>query len=133
MAKIQYKKKYKYHYVTHAAVTFETKYTPKDAHNGEFLSIDKKGLLTIKKGYAWDGATGWPDSKNVMRGSLIHDALYQLMREEVLPQSYRKKADLAMIKVCKEDGMWSITAAGIYGALRSFGASAARPDVLYAP
>ena len=35
------------------------------------------GHCTIKKGYAWDGCTGVPDTSKTYYASLVHDALYQ--------------------------------------------------------
>ena len=84
---------------------------PLVVYDGEYLSLDINGILTIKKGYAWDGASGptW-DTKNCKRASLVHDALYQLMREEVLPRKYRKSADYLFYKHLREDGMWYVRA-----------------------
>ena len=46
-----------------------------------FLSLSSDGILTIRKSYAWDGPSGPTiDTMDFMRGSLVHDALYQLMR-----------------------------------------------------
>ncbi len=80
------------------------------------------GYLYITEHYAWDGATGptWQDSKN-KRGSLIHDALYQLMREGLLPMSYRKAVDQELIHICKEDGMSRFRAWYYMLAVRTFG------------
>lgn len=71
-----------------------------------FISMRIDGLLTIKKCYAWDGCSGPTfDDKTNMRGGLVHDALYQLMREGKIPESYRSVADNLLRKICKEDGM----------------------------
>jgi hypothetical protein len=64
------------------------------------------GWIIIWKGYAWDGASGPTyDSKNSMIGSLVHDFLYQLMRDGLLLRSFRKKADLAIYYLVRRDGM----------------------------
>ncbi len=79
-------------------------------------------VLTIKKGYAWDGASGptWDDKTN-MRGSLVHDALYQIMREGGLSRvMYRKYADKLLIIICLEDGMNKLRAKIWYRAVRMF-------------
>ncbi len=72
----------------------------------DFIDLSAEGLLTIKKGYAWDGPSGPTiDTKSFMRGSLVHDALYQLMRNEYLPAACREDADQELHRICREDGM----------------------------
>lgn len=91
----------------------------------DFLKL-MHGSLVIKKGYAWDGPSGPTiDTKNFMRGSLIHDALYQLIREGVIPKSSRKKADKILYRLCREDGMEWFRAQYVYRAVRMFGGSSA--------
>lgn len=93
----------------------------------EFLEMDLKGTLTIKEGYAWDGPSGpTVDTLNFMRGSLVHDALYQLMREKHLNEDVcRPKADRHLQRLCIEDGMSSWRAWYVYQGVRFFGKSAA--------
>lgn len=72
-----------------------------------FIKLDMNGNLTIKSGYAWDGASGPTfDTPTCKRGSLVHDALYQLMREERISLSYRQRADELLRSICVEDGMF---------------------------
>ena len=47
----------------------------------DYINLSIKGLLKINEGYSWNGATGIPDTKANMLAALVHDALYQLMRE----------------------------------------------------
>ena len=59
------------------------------------------GRIIIKKGYAWDGASGPTiDTKSSMRASLVHDALYQLIRLKLLPFSYKAIADKNFYNIC---------------------------------
>lgn len=89
------------------------------------LFLDTDGMLIVYKGYAWDGASGPAiDTKNFMRGSLIHDVLYQLIWEGLLPFYYRKDADDVLIKICKEDGMCAPRRWWVKLAVRTFGARA---------
>jgi len=46
-----------------------------------FVSLEPNGAFWIGQYYAWDGATGIPDTKPALKASLVHDALCQLMRE----------------------------------------------------
>ncbi len=96
--------------------------------SGKWVALSKTGRLTLKKGYAWDGPSGPTiDTKNFMRGSLVHDALYQLMRVKLLPQSRRKPADVLLWLICLDDGMSRTRADYVYHAVRVFGAGSARP------
>jgi len=75
----------------------------------------EEGVLTIAKHYAWDGPSGPTfDTKNFMRGSLIHDALYQLMREGQLGRDFRDTADRLLQSICIEDGMSKFRAWYVY-------------------
>jgi hypothetical protein len=95
---------------------------------GKWVVLSKTGRLTLKKGYAWDGPSGPTiDTKNFMRGSLVHDALYQLIREKLLPGNKRKPADVLLWLICLEDGMSRTRADYVYHAVRAFGGGAARP------
>jgi len=98
--------------------------------DGEFIALSVNGLLVIKKGYAWDGISGpVADSDCNMRASLVHDALYQLMREENLDfEKQRKIADKLFKKICIEDGVPHFLASSYYEVLRLFAESAARPS-----
>ena len=103
-----------------------------------YITLETDGRLTIKAGYAWDGPSGPAiDSKNFMRGSLVHDALYQLLREKHLPMQAREEADRLLQKMCVEDGMWKIRAWWVYQGVSTFGKDAAgkggRHAILYAP
>lgn len=102
----------------------------------DYINLYRDGTLLIRKGYAWDGASGPAiDTLNFRRGSLVHDALYQLIREDRLPFSYRKRADDELIRICKEDGMLMPRRWWVKLAVNTFGANAvehANP-VLFAP
>lgn len=93
----------------------------------EYIELFEDGVIVIKKGFAWDGASGPTiDTKNTMLGSLVHDALYQLIRNEHLPLELRDKADREIQKICKEQGMSSIRAYLWYKGLKWFGEKAAK-------
>ena len=64
-----------------------------------------------------------------MRASLVHDALYQLMRnKELNARTHRKTADGLFRDICKDDGVSSFRADVYYRALRKFGKPAASPE-----
>ncbi len=101
---------------------------PKRAIKTPFLALSKRGVLIIKKGYAWDGPSGPTiDTPSFMRGSLVHDCLYQFIRMGRLDMSKRDAADKLLRKLCLESGMPRWRAWYVYRALKWFGESNARP------
>lgn len=87
-----------------------------------------KSVFCIKKGHRWDGASGVAvDTDNFMRGSLLHDALYQAIREGHLTTKYRKLADKILFNICRQDGMSWSRANWVYYAVRLFGGAYATP------
>ena len=102
-----------------------------------FICLGRSGGLYLSAGYAWDGATGFPDVKSIMRGSLVHDALYQLMRLGLLSAEERATADDLLRQCCIEDGMWKPVAWAVWQGVRLAGGPAADPlnakPVLVAP
>lgn len=91
-----------------------------------YVKLTPNGDLSIIAGYAWDGPSGPAfDSKNFMRGSLVHDALYQLMREGLLDKSHRGIADRILRWHCREDGMSAIRAWWVFRGVSWFAGGAA--------
>lgn len=85
----------------------------------KFIRLTRNGVLTIRDGYACDGPTDPAiDTKSFMRGSFVHDALYQLMRLELLGVQWRVPSDRLLQKLCIEDGMWRIRAWWVYKGLQ---------------
>lgn len=124
---IQYKAGYKYQLA--APYVCDIFIRPDSEVGLDFISLKPSGRLRIKKGYAWDGPSGPAiDTKNFMRGSLAHDALYQLMRHGLLGDHLRDSADRLLQQMCIEDGMWKIRALWVYKSLRWFGGAASDPE-----
>jgi hypothetical protein len=106
---IKYKEGYKYQLAEDCTLVIAIR--PQKPIVTDWIMLSPNGLLIIRKGYAWDGASGPTiDTKSTMRGSLVHDALYQLMRMEMIPEACRIYADQLLHDICVEDGMWSIRA-----------------------
>lgn len=96
--------------------------------DGMYICLWPSGRLFVFKDYMWDGPSGPTfDTKTFMRGSLIHDALYQLMREGLLDRKYRKCADQLLRKICLEDGMAKWRARYVYWAVRKFAKKSSMP------
>ena len=120
-------KNYKYQLVSDYAISIEIK--PRDNVRTRFIDLDAQGLLTIKNGYAWDGPSGLGiDTRSFMRASLVHDALYQLMRAEYLDHNiHQRPADDFLRTICLEDGMGKLRAWFNWMVLRLYGKMSARP------
>lgn len=106
----------------------------------EYVQLNALGGLHISEGYAWDGPSGPTiDTENFMRGSLVHDALYQLMRAGHLDaQAVRPRADALLRDICRADGMSAFRAWYVYHGVRLFAGFAAEASPLadrprYAP
>lgn len=136
MTPIRYRSGYKYQLVEHYSV--EVNIRPAEPIDTDYIALTTAGLLTVKKSYAWDGPSGPTiDTKNFMRGSLVHDALYQLMRDGYLPETFRETADIELHRICREDGMSKFRAWYVLLGVRKGAGFAASPEskkpVLEAP
>ena len=134
---ISYRDGYKYQLTDDYVV--RTGIAPAAPVSTPFLKLTADGVLTIRKAYAWDGASGPAiDTLNVMRASLVHDALYQLMREKLLDHDrHREAADRLLQSMAREDGVVAPLAWLLYQGVRVFGKPFAEPkrrhDVIRAP
>ncbi len=126
--RIRYRSGYKYQLVEECSVTVSV--VPSADIETPFIDLDANGVLVIKRGYAWDGPSGPTiDTKNFMRGSLVHDALYQLMRQEHLSKDkWRAEADLELKRICVEDGMSWLRAWWVHRGVRLGREPSASPE-----
>ena len=134
---IQYKSGYKYQLVTSYEITIPI--LPELEIDILFVRLSTSGKLDILYGYAWDGPSGITfDTKNFMRGSLVHDVLYQLMRMSLLSRvHYKGPADRLLQSMCIEDGMSKFRAWYVYMGVSKFGGASTLDanikKTLYAP
>ena len=129
---IKYRSGYKYwlaeEYQVKVSIIPENN-VPTDKTTKSFIELNTDGVLVIKKGYAWDGPSGPTiDTPSFMRGSLVHDALYQLLRREDIEQKWRDEADEELRRICREDGMSRIYSNWVHWAVRKFGKRSADPE-----
>jgi len=128
---ITYKKKYRlYKYELQKPYEYQIG-IKNSGMNSMYLNLYDNGTLIIEEGYAWDGPSGPTiNTKTFMRGSLVHDALYQLIRERLLPMPRRLSraiADKILYKIIREDGMFWFRAWYVYLFCRLFGWWFVRP------
>ncbi len=125
---ISYKKGYKYQLAEDYFSDIGIR--PGQPIDTDYIVLTMEGSITIKTGYAWDGPSGPAiDTLNFMRGSLVHDALYQLMQEGHLDgDDYQEPADRLLQTMCREDGMSRIRAWWVYKSVHWFGGPATEPS-----
>lgn len=90
----------------------------------QFFELFTDGLLLIRKGYAWNGVTGFFDLDSLMRGSCGHDVLFQCMNEGWLSHDdafHQANADLRRWAI--EDGCWRWLANRVFNAVEDLGSS----------
>jgi hypothetical protein len=93
-----------------------------DAEKRGNIHLHTNGMIKVGKFFEWDGPSGFTiDTKNFMRGSLLHDAIYRLIRVGALPWSVKEYADGVLYRSCIEDGMSRFRARYVYKAVREFG------------
>jgi len=85
--KITYKEGYKYQLVK--PVQYQTPCKVSKEIENDYIKLERNGLLTVKTLFAWDGASGAKDTPTIMRASLFHDALCQLINDQEIPRIYR--------------------------------------------
>lgn len=106
-----------------------------DAHT-ELVSLHSTGWLHVRKYFAWDGPSGatWDNDTN-MRGSLVHDALYYLMRCGLVDARWKAEADEMLYRCMIDDGALCLRARIYRWAVRHFAKSAtqSRRAIKYAP
>ena len=128
---IYYRKGYKYQ-LSRDATTDLKLFVPFPALFGdiitEYIVLTSEGVLWNKRGYAWDGCSGptWDDKTN-MRGGMVHDSFYQLIRLGLLPPAWKEYADDLLRAICLAKGMSSIRGWYYHEGVKDFGGKAAQP------
>lgn len=122
MKKFKWRSGYKYQCAED--FTFNTDAKPLIDVEDDFVSLSASGLLTVKKGYAWDGPSGPTfDTKNSMRASCKHDALSQLMRKGLLSRHLREVIDGEFYSELLSAGMFKFRAWYWFEGVRKFASS----------
>jgi hypothetical protein len=100
------------------------------------FNLRSSGELTIYKNFAWNGATNWIDTNETIRATLVHDVLYQLIRDNYIPREQRILCDKLFYRILIEDKCNKIIAKLMYFAVKKFGYKFVRENrykVYYAP
>lgn len=113
---MKFREGYKYQLIE--PETFYTSVTPPWDIDAPFIRLNRKGMLTLYAGYAWDGASGAIDTQTNIRGSAAHDAFCQLVQGGYLSKAWKDAADREYMKICLADGMNPIRAWAHYLAIK---------------
>lgn len=101
----------------------------------DFITL-KNRILTVMRGYAYNGASGPTiDTKNSMRPTAFHDAMYQLMCLELLLREFKPLVDELFYELLRQDNMAAPRAFVWKRSVQKLGtgASIRNKDILVAP
>lgn len=100
----------------------------------KFFILKDNGLLVIIIGYLWDGVSGptW-DTKSTMIPGLVHDALYQAIRLELLPLSLKQLTDSFFYDLMIKHKVCKLRATYFYKTVHYFGKSSCIPSNIHIP
>lgn len=109
--------------------TIESYRSVPDHFRDKYVTIvkhNKKTIITIRKGFIWDGATLAPDFKTVIPGTIVHDALYERLcilskYWNISREAVRRWADKVFNDINKEFNFWRPIKRIYYRAVRIFG------------
>ena len=95
----------------------------------DFIRLSASGRLLLRRGFPWNGASGALDDRSSMRGSAVHDALYELMAAGLLdPTLWREASDNELRRILVEDKMHPDRAEIWFNMVRKFGGMFARNE-----
>ena len=110
----------KYKYTLESQVGVQTDILGMDV-NHPFFNLRPTGILTINKGYSWDGMTLYPDDPTTYYASLYHDCLYQMIQLKLISSKYKSNADKLLYTTLVQEGHPKIKALVVYIAVSVFG------------
>jgi len=95
----------------------------------KYIKLEPDGWMTLRAGFESDGPSGPTiDSDNFMRGAWVHDGLYWLLRNWLLPPFYRFVADIIIYLIVREDGMSKMRAGMVFQGVLRGAQTAAMPN-----
>jgi hypothetical protein len=89
-----------------------------------YTRLAPDGVLTLERGFQWDGPSFAPDATRFMRASAFHDALYRMFRAGDLPIETQARADEVLHQIASEDGY--LGADVVFAGVRAFGSLSTR-------
>jgi len=98
--------------------THQTDIIPPKEAKTKFSTLSINGLITVDKGFCWDGASGALDTENTLFPSLIHDIGCNMYLLELVSDENRLQFDDLFYKLLKDEGMSSFRASYMYKAVK---------------
>lgn len=86
----------------------------------DLYTLYKSGLLKVKKGYSWDGASGAIDTEDIILASCIHDIFCEMINDGLLPDYVQAIADEDFRLIEKKQGMHWFRRGYTYMAVRLY-------------
>lgn len=116
-SKVQYK------YYLEEAVSVQTSLRPvQSAIVPGYIFLGVDGKMIIYSRYAWDGATGGVNFKGNRLAVLVHDAIYQLIREGLIDDvNVKAQSDKGLRDMMIAEGSWKWIANFFYFCVSNFG------------
>ena len=99
--------------------SLQTDIKPAKTIRTNFSTLTTTGRLYIHKGFCWDGASGAKDTKNIMRGSAVHDCGCNWYLKGLITDKERGQFDDLFYKLIKKDGMSDFRAGYIIKAVKA--------------
>jgi hypothetical protein len=102
------------HYILLENWIFKSKILVSNDFENNYLKIEKHDeyiIIIVKKGFEWNGASFIIDFKNVIPGTIIHDAIYHYLHEisqylNIPIKNVRKYADDVFNEINKHYNLW---------------------------
>lgn len=96
--------------------------------SSEFYGLQSNGILTAKKGFAWDGASGSIDTDTNLRASLFHDICCLMVARNQLPLSEMDKINSLFYTILELDNMHPVRRWWHFKAVTSHFANGTKPQ-----
>lgn len=130
---MKYQKIKKYKYKLHSTFVIKTPLINFNFRH-ELFTLKTDGTLVINSGYLWDGVSGptW-DTESTMIPGLVHDALYQAIRLQLLPLHQKETIDAFFYDLMIKNNVWKVRASYFYKAVDSLGHNSCIPGDIKIP
>lgn len=91
--------------------------------DNQYFKVYTDGRITFKSGYSWNGATNFFTTRRLIKPTLVHDGIYQIIKLLDIHRQlkWRFKADVLFLQWMLKEKVQVISALLIFAAVRMFG------------